>query len=66
MLHECGLTGTLFEAAIPLFPFCIAPILYEFLLQQIGPQVGAGIAALWAIVGIYLGRWFEREEEPPA
>ena len=26
--------------------------------------VGAGIAALWAIVGIYLGRWFEREEEP--
>ena len=28
--------------------------------------VGAGIAALWAIVGIYLGRWFEREEEPPA
>ena len=24
--------------------------------------VGAGIAALWAIVGIYLGRWFEREE----
>ena len=28
--------------------------------------VGAGIAALWAIVGIYLGRWFEREEEPSA
>ena len=26
--------------------------------------VGAGIAALWAIVGIYLGRWFEREEGP--
>jgi len=26
--------------------------------------VGAGIAALWAIVGIYLGRWFERDEEP--
>jgi AAA family ATP:ADP antiporter len=25
--------------------------------------VGAGIAALWAIVGIYLGRWFERDEE---
>ncbi len=24
--------------------------------------VGAGIAALWAIVGIYLGRWFERDE----
>ncbi len=24
--------------------------------------VGAGIAALWAIVGIYLGRWFERED----
>jgi len=27
--------------------------------------VGAGIAALWAIVGIYLGRWFEREERTP-
>ena len=27
--------------------------------------VGAGIAALWAIVGIYLGRWFERDEESP-
>lgn len=26
--------------------------------------VGAGIAALWALVGIYLGRWFEREENP--
>ncbi len=28
--------------------------------------VGAGIAALWAMVGIYLGRWFEQEahEEP--
>ena len=26
--------------------------------------VGAGIAALWALVGIYLGRWFEREEDP--
>jgi len=26
--------------------------------------VGAGIAVLWAIVGIYLGRWFEREEDP--
>ena len=25
--------------------------------------VGAGIAALWAIVGIYLGRWFEREND---
>ena len=25
--------------------------------------VGAGIAALWALVGIYLGRWFEREDE---
>jgi len=25
--------------------------------------VGAGIAALWALVGIYLGRWFERDEE---
>lgn len=24
--------------------------------------VGAGIAALWAIVGIYLGRWFERDD----
>ena len=24
--------------------------------------VGAGIAALWTIVGIYLGRWFERGE----
>ena len=23
--------------------------------------VGAGIAALWALVGIYLGRWFERD-----
>ena len=22
--------------------------------------VGAGIAALWAMVGIYLGRWFEQ------
>ncbi|MEH6592286.1 MAG: MFS transporter [Halioglobus sp.] len=25
--------------------------------------VGAGMAALWAVVGIYLGRWFERDEE---
>jgi AAA family ATP:ADP antiporter len=25
--------------------------------------VGAVIAALWALVGIYLGRWFERDEE---
>jgi AAA family ATP:ADP antiporter len=25
--------------------------------------VGAVIAALWAIVGIYLGRWFERDEK---
>ena len=24
--------------------------------------VGAGIASLWAIVGIYLGKWFERDE----
>jgi AAA family ATP:ADP antiporter len=24
--------------------------------------VGAGIAALWSLVGIYLGRWFERDE----
>ena len=23
--------------------------------------VGAGIAALWSLVGIYLGRWFERD-----
>ncbi len=27
--------------------------------------VGAVIAALWAIVGIYLGRWFERDEQSP-
>ncbi len=25
--------------------------------------VGAAIAAVWALVGIYLGRWFERENE---
>jgi AAA family ATP:ADP antiporter len=25
--------------------------------------VGAVVAALWAVVGIYLGRWFERDEE---
>jgi len=25
--------------------------------------VGAGIAALWAIVGVYLGRWFEGEDK---
>ena len=24
--------------------------------------VGAGIAALWSIVGIYLGRWFEQDD----
>jgi len=24
--------------------------------------VGAGIAALWSLVGIYLGRWFEQDE----
>ena len=24
--------------------------------------VGAGIAALWSLVGIYLGRWFERDD----
>ena len=24
--------------------------------------VGAGIASLWALVGIYLGKWFERDE----
>ena len=23
--------------------------------------VGAGIAALWALVGLYLGRWFEQD-----
>ena len=23
--------------------------------------VGAAIAALWSLVGIYLGRWFERD-----
>ena len=28
--------------------------------------VGAGIAALWAIVGVYLGRWYERDEQTPA
>jgi AAA family ATP:ADP antiporter len=27
--------------------------------------VGAGIAALWSLVGIYLGRWFEQEEGQP-
>jgi len=27
--------------------------------------VGAGIAALWTLVGLYLGRWFERSEKPP-
>jgi len=25
--------------------------------------VGAGIAALWTLVAIYLGRWFERDEK---
>lgn len=25
-------------------------------------MVGAGIAALWSMVGIYLGRWFERDD----
>jgi AAA family ATP:ADP antiporter len=25
--------------------------------------VGAGIAALWSLVGIYLGRWFERDSD---
>ncbi|MCS5593723.1 MAG: MFS transporter [Porticoccaceae bacterium] len=25
-------------------------------------MVGAGIAALWSLVGIYLGRWFERDD----
>lgn len=24
--------------------------------------IGAGIASLWALVGIYLGKWFERDE----
>ncbi|MFT5578418.1 MAG: AAA family ATP:ADP antiporter [Paraglaciecola psychrophila] len=28
--------------------------------------VGAGIAALWSVVGIYLGRWFERDENTTA
>jgi AAA family ATP:ADP antiporter len=23
--------------------------------------VGAGIASFWALVGIYLGKWFERD-----
>ena len=27
--------------------------------------VGAGIAALWTLVAVYLGRWFERDEKPP-
>lgn len=27
--------------------------------------VGAGIAALWTLVGLYLGCWFERSEKPP-
>lgn len=25
--------------------------------------VGAGIAAVWALVGVYLGRWFERDDD---
>jgi AAA family ATP:ADP antiporter len=25
--------------------------------------IGAGIAGLWALVGIYLGRWFERDND---
>ena len=25
-------------------------------------MVGAGIAALWSMVGIYLGRWFEQDD----
>jgi hypothetical protein len=25
-------------------------------------MVGAAIAALWSLVGIYLGRWFERDD----
>jgi AAA family ATP:ADP antiporter len=27
--------------------------------------VGAGIAALWSLVGIYLGRWFEQDKGSP-
>jgi AAA family ATP:ADP antiporter len=26
---------------------------------------GAGMAALWSLVGIYLGRWFERDNTEP-
>lgn len=29
-------------------------------------MVGAGIAALWSIVGIYLGRWFEQDDTEPS
>jgi AAA family ATP:ADP antiporter len=28
-------------------------------------MVGAAIAALWSLVGIYLGRWFERDDLAP-
>ena len=28
-------------------------------------MVGAAIAALWSLVGIYLGRWFERDDLEP-
>jgi AAA family ATP:ADP antiporter len=28
-------------------------------------MVGAAIAALWSLVGIYLGRWFERDDPEP-
>jgi AAA family ATP:ADP antiporter len=27
--------------------------------------VGAGIAALWTLVALYLGRWFERDDKFP-
>ena len=42
--------------------------LFTGLTQGIGlglaavAAVGAGIASLWALVGIYLGKWFERDE----
>ncbi len=26
--------------------------------------IGAGIAAVWALLGVYLGRWFERDDNP--
>ncbi|MDA7697309.1 MFS transporter [Gammaproteobacteria bacterium] len=42
--------------------------LFTGLTQSLGlglaavAAVGAGIASLWALVGIYLGKWFERNE----